>query len=189
MERKNAPETLMRLTSTQAALAPQPVISFCQNWKPEASGGVSVGEDARTSAATPATSGEAIEVPDQTPVPLLGTLLMMPSPGAITLGQPRSDNDQTVSSVPLAPTEISPAAFSAAGYIFCSVPLLPAATTTTTGWAGGVIGFGSSFSIFLSSHASPTNCLSMSDWWTVARLMLITSAPSSVEGSPSVSSA
>src|SRR2546421_12875360 len=111
--------------------------------------GVSVGEDARTSAATPATSGEAIEVPDQTPVPLSGTLLMMPSPGAITLGHARSEFGQTVSSSRLAPTEISPAAFSAAGYIFCSVPLLPAATTTQTGWGGGVIRVGSSASIGL----------------------------------------
>src|SRR2546423_13802978 len=38
MERKNAPEVLMRLTSTQPAFAPHWLISFCQNWKPEASG-------------------------------------------------------------------------------------------------------------------------------------------------------
>src|SRR5947208_11811244 len=38
MERKNAPEVLMRLTSTQATFAPHWLISFCQNWKPEASG-------------------------------------------------------------------------------------------------------------------------------------------------------
>ena len=62
------------------------------------SDGLRSGADARTSAATPATSGDAIEVPDQTPVPFSGTLLMMPSPGAITLGQLRSDFGQIVSS-------------------------------------------------------------------------------------------
>src|SRR5437660_4431951 len=121
------------------------------------------GEDARTSAASPATSGEAIEVPAQAPVPPPGTLLTIPSPGAITVGQPRSENADSASLWLLAPTEISPFAFSAAGYIERVELWLPAATATTAGCAGGATGVGSSLSIPLSPHASPMICRRMPD--------------------------
>src|SRR3954471_15259261 len=89
------------------------------------------GKAARTSAASPATIGAAIEVPLQVPYLPPGTVLRMASPGAATwIHEPRLENVASVSLAVDAATAISPSTFSAAGYWRVVSPPFPAAATT-----------------------------------------------------------
>src|SRR5919106_1176874 len=90
------------------------------------------GKVARTSAASPATIGAAIDVPLHVAYRLSGTVLRIFSPGAATwTHEPLLEKDARASTLVDAATAIRPSTFSAAGYCLVVSPSLPAAATTT----------------------------------------------------------
>src|SRR5215207_2992515 len=90
------------------------------------------GKFARTSAASPATIGAAIDVPLHVPYRPLGIVLKIASPGAATrTHEPSLEKAARLSSTVEAATEISPSTFSAAGYCRVVSAPFPAAATTT----------------------------------------------------------
>src|SRR5215216_2464608 len=90
------------------------------------------GKAARTSAASPATIGAAIDVPLHVPYRPPGTVLRIACPGAATwTHEPLLEKEASLSSEVDAATAMSPSTFSAAGYCLVSSPPLPAAATTT----------------------------------------------------------
>src|SRR6185369_13516091 len=91
-----------------------------------------LGKRARTSAASPATNGAAIDVPLHVAYKPLGTVLRIPWPGAATwTHEPLLEKEASLSAEVVAATAISPSTFSAAGYCLMSLPPFPAAATTT----------------------------------------------------------
>ena len=115
------------------ALPTRPVVAFSTRAREMAST-VAVGVAASKRAATPATCGDAIEVPDHVALAVSEPLFeeVIASPGAkMSRHEPKFENVARTSVAPVAPTVTALAAL-AGEYRHALTPSFPAATTNTT---------------------------------------------------------